>query len=170
MIKRTPGYPCCPYIVKKIQAEDELWYYMKVFVATCLERNVKTDIIVDDLVATLANMSRDSNVERPDLSSLGQTSTDICESIIERAGVPPFHSCTTLYKKIDSTLAGCRLCPHSSTYQNKNEQMELALFRYLLESESNFNYVTELFPKEYFTSCMDVSMGIPVFKAHFFPM
>lgn len=170
MIKRTPGYPCCPFIVKKIQSEDELWYYIKVFVSVCIERNVEPAIIIDDLIATLAHLSHDTNVVRPDISLLGKTASEICDSIITRADIPPYHSCTTLYKKIDSTLAGCRLCPYSSNYQNGNEQMELALFRYLLENESNFCYVTELFPREYFSSCMDVSMGIPVRKAHFFPM
>jgi len=170
MVKRTPGYPCCPYIVKKIQSEEELWYYIKVFTSTCIERNVEPNIIVDDLIATLSCLSHEANVARPDISSLGRTAADICDSIITRTDIPPFHSCTTLYKKIDSTLAGCRLCPYSSAYQNANEKNEVALFRYLLENESNFDYVTELFPREYFTSCMDVSMGIPVRKAHFFPM
>jgi len=170
MGKRMPGYPCCPYIVKKIQTEQELWYYIKVFVSASIERDMDAENIVSDLIATLTNLSLDKGLTRPDLSTLGKTAMEICDAAVLNPQVPPYHNCTTLYKKIDTTLAGCRLCPYSKDYQNANETTELSLFRFMLESESNFSYVTQLFDVEYFKSCIDVSMGIPVFKAHFFPM
>ena len=170
MKKKSPGYPCCPYIVKKAQTEQELWYYIKVFVSASLEHGIDTESIVSELTATLTYLPLNNGLSRPDLSILGKTAMEICDAAVLNPQVPPYHNCTTLYKKIDTTLAGCRLCPYSKDYQNANEATELSLFRFMLENESNFSYVTQLFDVEYFKSCIDVSMGIPVYKAHFFPM
>lgn len=168
--KITPGYPCSSYIVKKINTSDELWSYIKIFVKSAHERGMSCTNIIPQLIATLSNLPAINGISCPNLKEYGQTDEEICQYLINNPTVPDIKSCASIYKKIDSHTSACRLCKYSKLYRNENEDIEYSVIKYMLKNEPNLYFVADNINDDFFTSCMDVSMGIPVLKAYVLPM
>jgi len=163
--KKIPaGYPCSKFIVRKITNEDELWYYCKTFVRCSLENELDMNLIVSMLIASLGELNE--SVKKPDFNNLGNTPEEICQSIVDRKTKSEYKSCENLYRKIEHNVYACKMCPYSKgKYANKNEDVEWAIFKYMLQSEENYDSVMSFFTYEYFETWIEVSMGIPCEKS-----
>lgn len=168
--KTSPGYPCSNYIVNKISSTEELWLYAKTFVKTALDRGITPTETLLRLTTTLSMLSIDKGISCPNFSEYGANDEERCNYLLTNPLVGTVKSCETLYKKTDSQTGACRLCSYSKWYRNKNEEQEYAVLKYMLQSEDNLNFVADYINEDFFSCCMDVSMGIPVIKAYVLPM
>lgn len=58
--------------------------------------------------------------------------------LLQDTSIPGYTKCCSFYRKYDSSVKACSICPLSTRYANANMELELSLVHYCLQSEAHY--------------------------------
>ena len=153
------GMPCHKYILRGLGTTVDAITFRKTYVNTMIAAGATYDEIEASLPLLSIKLDRNSPIVGYNFCSYNGTTKglSLIDSIRLDENVATYRTCDKFYKKYDNKAIGCRLCPLSAKYLNRNIQIERAVISYALSSRSALqNLLDNHISAEHFTSVIDI--------------
>ena len=153
------GMPCHKYILRGLGTTVDAITFRKTYVNTMIAAGATYDEIEASLPLLSIKLDRNSPIVGYNFCSYNGTTKglSLIDSIRLDENVATYRTCDKFYKKYDNKAIGCRLCPLSAKYLNRNIQIERAVMSYALSSRSALqNLLDNHISAEHFTSVIDI--------------
>lgn len=155
----TEGMPCHRYLLRCLQDEEDAKTFVKTFVNTMTAVRLPDEYIEADIFMFSHHLPSDSPLKNYAFENWPAIIEDIplTDTIRMDSSVATYKKCTQYYRSKAARTDACSICPLSKWYKNGKEKEELAVLRYVLESEEHYSYVSSLgVSSSLFKSCTDV--------------
>ena len=136
----TLGFPCHKYIVRNLETELDMLVFEREFAKLMTSCGFSHDTTEVSLVAMSTALTKGSRIfgksfTIPGKNGLGE---DFISGLLQDTSIPGYTKCCSFYRKYDSSVKACSICPLSTRYANANMELELSLVHYCLQSEAHY--------------------------------
>lgn len=141
------GYPCFSKIINQLNNVADIPEYTAFTLSVLKTDKVENPVLL--VMAQESNLLPESPIKNTDLICFreGITEENVFETLMSEPRIKKYKNCTRYYKKFDSKLSMCKLCPRSPYFKNQYINEEYALLKFVLSEQTNMKYFKSLLKK-----------------------